>query len=201
VIEKIPVIRDEQGNDMGTAGQHIAQWLCSLGYEVNLYSADFQTLDLSWETLQKTELLEQLHTIKDVRNNPSLGKKWSKIYVEGYIDFLENGGNLHIEPYISSRLLDTLLTSGPVLTTVNFNVLYNIGRTINNQHLETTPEPMNGKLMNHFNLLIGEEEGAYIISDPWQKPGTHTIAKELFVASIQAAQLECDNLVIQIQNH
>lgn len=186
---------------MGTAGQHIAQWLSSLGYTVDLYSADFQTLDLSWAKLNKDELLNQLQKIKDIRNNPTLGEVWSKIYVEGYIDFLSSGGSVHIEQYISSKLLDTLLASGPVLTTVNFNVLYNVGRTNNNAHLQTSPDPINGSLMNHFNVLIGEEDGKYIISDPWEKPGTHRVEKELFIAAIQAAQLECDNLVIQIKKH
>ena len=198
-IKNIPVIRDEAGNDMGTAGQHIASWLVSLGYNVHLYSADFQTLDYSWRGLDKNTLVERLAEIKDTRTIPALGKEWSQIYVEGYKDYLNAGGNLHIEQYISSKLLDELLEDGPIMTTVNFNLLFGYGRTKTVGHLKTESDPMKGSLMNHFNVLIGEENDRYIISDPWQKPGKHLVAKELFVASIQAAQIECDNLIIQIK--
>lgn len=198
-IKQIPVVRSAEGEDMGTAGQHIAQWFNSLGYKVDLYSADFQTLDLTWRDNKSDELLKCLEEIKDIRDIPAMGKVWSKIYVEGYINFIKAGGKLHIQQYISSKLLDSLLVKGPVMTTVNYNVLYNSGRTKTVGHITTDSDPINGRLMNHFNVLTGIKDGKYVISDPWKKPGHHEVEKELFIASIQAAQMECDNLVIQIE--
>lgn len=198
-IKNIPVVRNKKGEDMGTAGQHIAKWFVDLGYKVDLYSADFQILDLAWKKLSRQDLLKQLEKAEAIRNVPCLGKNWSKIYVTGYIDFLKAGGNLHIEQYISSTLLDKLLQSGPVMTTVNYNVLYGSGRSKNIGHLEAESDPINGRLTNHFNVLVGLNRGKYVVMDPWKKPGKHEVEKELFVTAIQAAQMECDNLIIQIK--
>lgn len=199
-IKEIPVVHDEKGKDMGTTGQHIAQWLVSKGFKVDLYSADFQTLDLSWQGLEQKELLKKLVEILDIRDIPAMGKEWSKLYVDAYIKLIEAGGRVYVHQYISSELLSKLLKTGPVLTTVNYSVLYNTGRTRNEGLRKDVSDAKNGKIMNHFNILIGETESFYFISDPWKEPGQHKIKKELFIASVQAAQMECDNLVIQIQD-
>lgn len=198
VIKEIPVIRNKAGEDCGTSGQQLAIWCLAQGFHVDLYSADFQLLDLSWSSLSKAEMLERLTKAIKVRIAPAIGKDWSSLYLKSYIEFIKSGGTLHIDPYISSSLLNELLENGPVVVTVNFNVLHSVGRTTDIALRKSRADDINGKLANHFVVLYGREHGSYLIDDPWEKPGKHIIEPERLVASISAAQMECDSLIFQL---
>jgi hypothetical protein len=43
-----------------------------------------------------------------------------------------------------------------------------------------------------------DENGNFLIADPWEKPGRHVIEADVMVAAIGTAQLECDNQVFQL---
>lgn len=51
VTAKIPVNKNDKGEDWGTINQQLATWCISEGYEVEMHTADFQIIDLSWADL------------------------------------------------------------------------------------------------------------------------------------------------------
>lgn len=200
IVKSVPVIRSEHGEDWGTINQNLATWCLSLGYSVVMYSSDFQILDTSWKGMEKAGLLERLRAVKNHRNVVTLGKKFSEIYVQSYIDFINAGGELRVEQFITTPLLDSLLENGPVLACVCMNTYYGHGRQADGAALRTNvSDDTRGKLYNHSVVVHGkDDEGSYLIADPWATPGMYAVEPEKLVLAVQAAQIECDNLLFQV---
>lgn len=200
IATKIPVNKNEKGEDWGTINQQLATWCLSQDYEVELHTADFQILDLSWAKLSNERLVERMEAAKDKREVPGLGKAWSKIYMQSYIDFVSAGGKLHIHPFMTTNLLDKLIPASPLLLCVCYNVLYDSGRSKDVGLRKSEPDDLNGKLTNHSIVIYGKDnQGNYLIADPWKEPGLQTIEPERLLAAMTAAQMECDNLFFQLK--
>lgn len=199
IAQQVAVTKNEKGEDWGTITQQLATWCLERGYAVDMYSFDFQTLDLSWADLSNDKLLERLKAAKGVREIPILGKHFTSEYLQSYIDFITAGGALTLEPYVRSQLLYELLAQGPIFASVNFNVLYNSGRSLNTGLRKTKPDDLKGGLINHSLVIYGNtEDGDFLIADPWVEPGKHAVDPERMLGAIAAAQIECDNLVFTV---
>jgi hypothetical protein len=201
IIDSVPVGKNDHGEDWGTINQQLATWCLGQGYSVELHTADFQIIDLSWAKLAKAELIERMELAKDHRDVPALGKAWSRLYLQSYIDFVKAGGELHIWPFMTTQLIDGMLASGPLLACVCYSVLYNIGRSKNIGLRESRPDDLNGKIENHSVVIYGRDEnGNYLVADPWKEPGRHIVEPEHLLCAMTAAQVECDNLVFQVHH-
>lgn len=199
-MKQVPVCKDEKGEDWGTINQQLATWCISQGFEVEIHTADFQVIDLSWSDLNKNKLLERMEATKEGRDVVGFGKEWSSIYMQCYIDFVKAGGKLNIRPYMTTELIDSLLLNGPLLACVCYNVLYNYGRREYIGLRESIADDINGKLTNHSIVIYGKNQGKYLISDPWEVPGKHAIEPERMICAMTAAQMECDNLLFQLKD-
>lgn len=200
VMAAVPIIKNDNGEDWGTINQNLASWCISQGFDVDMYTADFQVIDLSWASLPKDQLIERMEISKSERDIPSLGREWSKIYMQSYIDFVNAGGKLHIQPYMTTELIDSLLPDSPLLICVCYNVLYGVGRSRSVGLRQSEPDDLHGKLANHSILIYGkDDDGNYLIADPWHKPGKHLVESERLLASMASAQMECDNLLFQLR--
>ncbi len=200
IMDIVPVGKNEKGEDWGTINQHLATWCLSQGFDVVMYSSDFQVLDLSWSGLKASEIVEKLNAIKGHRDIPVLGKNFSEMYIQSYIDFIQVGGELHIEQCIATPLLDRLIERGPILTCICMSAYYGSGRQADDAGLrQDVTDDIDGKLYNHSIVIHGkDDEGNYLVADPWKTEGFYTVSPEKLVLSIQAAQLECDNLLFQM---
>lgn len=199
VASKVPVNKNDKGEDWGTINQQLATWCISQGYEVEMHTADFQIVDLSWADLPTDKLLERMEVAKSHREVPALDKEWSKIYMQSYIDFINAGGKLYIHPHMTTELIDSLLPSSPLLSCICYNVLYNTGRSNDIALRESEPDDIDGKLSNHSIVIYGKtDNGNYLIADPYKVPGTHEIEPERLLAAMATAQIECDNLFFQL---
>ena len=200
IASKIPVNKNDKGEDWGTINQQLATWCLGEGFDVDIHTFDFEIIDLSWANLKKDELLERMKAAKSHREVPALGKAWSEIYMQSYIDFVEAGGELHIRPYVTTELLDELLTKSPLLHCICYNVLYGTGRSKDTGLRKAEPDDLDGKLTNHSIVIYGKDDnGNYLIVDPYKEPGRHSIEPERLLASMTAAQMECDNLLFQLR--
>lgn len=200
IASKVRVNKNDKGEGVGTINQQLATWCISDGYEVEMHTADFQIIDLSWADLPKDKLLERMEATKEHREVPALGKEWSKIYMQSYIDFVEAGGKLSIRPYMTTELLDSKLSKSPLLQCVCYNVLYNTGRNNDIALRKSELDDITGKLTNHSIVIYGKaDNGNYLIADPYKEPGMHEIEPERLLASMATAQIECDNLFFQLR--
>jgi hypothetical protein len=200
LIEKLPVLTNEKGEPVGTITQQFATWCIGQGFSVTMYTFDCQIIDRSWSTLKPEEVIERMKLALDKRNVPALGP-FAQSYMRSYIDFLEAGGKLIIEPTVSSKLLYILLENGPVLTCVSYSTLYGTGRVSNGELRKSTPDDIDGNLYNHTLVISGvDESGAFFVMDPWRSAELIRIEPERLLCAITAAQMECDNLLFQISS-
>lgn len=200
IMAMVPIIKNDEGEDWGTINQDLASWSITQGFDVDMYTADFQVIDLSWADLSKAQLLERMELAKSKRDIPALGREWSKIYMQSYIDFVKVGGRLRIRPYMTTELIDRLLPDSPLLICVCYNVLYGSGRSQSVGLRKSKSDDLNGKLANHSILIYGKDDSDnYLVADPWEEPGTHAVEPERLLAAMTAAQMECDNLLFQLR--
>ena len=199
IAQKVPQVKDEKGKDSGTINQQMATWCLELGFDVQLFTFDCQIIDQSWAELPKDELIERLELRKDGWAVPSLGKTWTAAYAQSYIDLLNAGGQLHIQPAVTTKLLYELLDQGPILPCLSFSTLYGRGRVRNEGIKESIPDDINGRTWNHSVVIYGyDEHGNFLVADPIHEPGLHVIESERMLAAISTAQIECDNLLFQL---
>jgi Peptidase C39 family len=191
LLSKVPQPNDEKGEPTGSVTTQLATWCVSIGKQVKFYSFDCEILDLEWSKLNKTELIDKLELVKDVRDVSGLGgKHWSKIYVNAYIQYLKSGG----------ELLYILLKDGPVYVNVCANTFNNEGRATYPDHSkrELVLDDVNGKVSNHSVVIYGyDENGKLLVADPWR--GLRIIDIETMLCSISTAQIECDNQCFVIE--
>jgi hypothetical protein len=200
IAAKLPVNKNEKGEDWGTINQQLATWCISQGYDVELHTADFQILDLSWIGFAKPALVARMEAAKDKREVPALGKVWSKMYMQSYVDFVNAGGELCLHPFMSSSFIDSRLIVSPLLACVSYSVLHGSGRSKDLGLRKSEPDDIDGKLVNHSIVIYGKDEsGNYLIADPWKEPGLHAVEPERLLAAMTSAQMECDNLFFQIK--
>lgn len=200
IMNAVPVNKDENGNPIGTINQDLATWVIGQGFKVDIYTFDFQIIDLCWHKLSAENLLKRLEAVKSSRNIPALGEYWSQRYVQSYIDFINAGGNLLIKPFVTSKLLYDLLAKSPILACVSYSVLYNKGRSKDIGLRKTTADDLKGHVGTHSIVIYGvTEKGDFLIADPWETPGLHTIEAEHLLCAMTASQIECDNLIITLE--
>lgn len=201
ISDNVPQVYNEDGEPFGTINQQMATWCLSLGYEVSLYTFDCQVIDQTWDKLQKDKLINKLNARKGGWVVPSLGEAWTKAYAQSYIDFLEAGGNITVQPAVTTKLLYDLLKDAPLLPCLCFNTLYGRGRTSNFDEKKTVKDDINGRTWNHSVVIYGNDaDGNFLLADPIRKPGLHLIEPERMIAAISTAQIECDNLIFQLRS-
>lgn len=197
---KVPQCVNGEGEKIGTINQQLATWCLSNGFDVVLYTFDCQIIDQSWAELSAEHQLERMKLRKDGWIVPSVGEEWTKQYTQSYIDFISAGGILNIQPAVTTKLLYKLLETGPILPCVSYSTMYGAARSRNADEIKSVDDDINGRAMNHSVVVYGNDEaGNFLIADPWRKPGLHTIEPERMIASISTAQIECDNLLFQLE--
>ncbi|MEK9196235.1 MAG: hypothetical protein AAB914_02590 [Patescibacteria group bacterium] len=199
IIDKIPVHKYDNGDDWGTINQDLATWCLSLGFKVEMHTADFQIIDLSWAKLDKNDLLKHMEAAKSHRNVPSLGKESSAMYMQSYIDFVQAGGTLKIHDYMTTDLIDKLLAASPLLLCVSTSVFNGVGRRSTSGLRQTKEDDLYGSTGNHSVVVYGKNKhGNYLLADPFNKPGLRSIEPERLISAMTASQIECDNLFFQL---
>lgn len=201
ISSDVPQVRNAAGETFGTINQQLATWCISQGFRVNMYTFDCQIIDQSWANLSNEEIIDRLEARKDGWVVPSLGEVWNKAYVESYIEYIRAGGELYIWPGVTTKLLYELLENGPIFACVSFSTLHGLGRSNIRSKNESVPDDVYGRALNHSIVIYGvDDTGNFLIADPDKKPGFHVIEPERMIAAISTAQIECDNLLFQLES-
>ncbi|MGH7870028.1 MAG: hypothetical protein ACREP9_20925, partial [Candidatus Dormibacteraceae bacterium] len=198
VLASVPVLSVGTIAEWGTLSQSLAKWMLDEGFTVEMHTADFQIIDLEWAGLDRKALLARMKQALDTRILPSLGEELSKVFLQTYIDYIEAGGVFHIHSYMSSDLLNKLLLRGPVFIDVSPNVLFSYGRSRDVAIRKSERDDLRGSLDTHFVVLYGiNEEGRYLLADPWFEPGRHEVESERLLCAMTAGQIKCENTIFQ----
>lgn len=196
LITEVGSFKDGNGQVCGS----LTTWMCSAmlrrNFDVELYCSDSELLDLSWASLAPKDVVERMMLAKEARTLKSLDRAMIRTYLDSYIEFIELGGTLTILPYISSNVLDDLLTRGPVIATFAYSALYGVGRTRATGVRQSIPDDMQGTTCTHAAVIFGRnEKGEYLIADPYIWAGFHVAPRDAVVAAIAAASFACESHV------
>jgi hypothetical protein len=198
LLESVKQPTDEKGDPRGSTTTELVTWCLENGFVSMVYSFDCEMLDLSWQKLPKAELLAKINAYKDHRNVLGLGKEYGQIYMSGYEKMIESGGLLRIQPHATSKLIYELLETGPVYVNECSDVMDNLGRTKTVGLRQFAEDDENGSLHTHSIVVYGREEnGDLLVADPWR--GLRTVDVENLLCSITLAQIECDNMIFQLE--
>lgn len=185
--------------EFGSSMQQLATYCIDQGYSVEMRSFDSLILDFTWSSLLPKDLIAKLELIKDVRNVASLGPDMTRHYIEEYITFIRRGGQLVIHPYPTVGSIGKLLAEGPICVAVNYTTMSGDGHSTNVGLRESQPNELDNDVTTHAILVYGQDEdGNFLIADPWGNPATRTLAPDQLIASIMAAQWLCDNIFFRI---
>lgn len=198
----VPQSVNVKGEKLGTINQQLATWCLSKGYKVTMYSFDCQIIDQSWSKLDQDEILERLKLRSEGWVVPAMGADWTKEYAQSYAEFIIAGGKLEITNAVTTDLLHKLLEKGPFLPCVSYSTMYGAARTRIVDDYESPDDDINGRALNHSIVVyVIDGSGNFKIADPSvsKNPGLQTIAPEVMLAAISTAQIECDNLLFQLE--
>ena len=186
--------------EFGSTMQQLATYCIKQGYNVEMYSFDARILDFTWSGLSREELVAKLERVKSVRNIESLGKQLTEQYVADYIEFLNKGGKLYIDPYPTRELLVRLVNEGPICVAVNFTTLLGTGHSKNVGLRASQQDDLDNEVTTHAVLVYGQDDdGNFLLADPWGEPQFNVATSDQLIASIMAAQWLCDNIIFRVK--
>ena len=144
----------------GTLDVFLANHALARGYDVTLFSYNFDIFDPTWFGRGNDELRELLA-------EQSKLKPWRRLQhaTRGYDDFLRLGGKLELRDLEPALLRKFLKRGRPLVTGLSATYLYRAVREIP----ETSkPDDLRGEPVGHFVVLTGydEETKEVLIADP-----------------------------------
>lgn len=198
LLKVVPHPKDEKGNETGSVTAQLVAWCQQQGFKTHMYSFDCLVLDLSWQKLNKKELIARLKAVRGKRDAKVFSKHWANIYIDAYLAMLEAGAKLTIQPFVTTKLLYKLLEKGPVFANICSTARTGKGRNRNVGLRKSVLDDVNGLVSNHSIVLYGNDsKGNFLVADPWE--GMIISNPETMITSITAAQIECDNQVFVIE--
>lgn len=161
----------------GTLAVMIALHAIDRGYGATIYSCNLHLIDPSWmpggvpasRAFIQEKLRAQVAVKRDVR---------LQLATEGYLEFLDRGGELRMED-LTPSLLGGLIEGGmPVIAGLSATWLY---RSMRERPGTSIDDDVAGEPTGHFVVLHGidEERRLIQVADPWQHhphPGSHAYA-------------------------
>jgi hypothetical protein len=133
-------------------------------YKVSLYTFDLKIFDPTWfsnKEIIPQKLIQQLKFKKSNR---------IKEVTKAYLNFLELGGEIHLEVLNRNLLKKYFVRNIPVLTGLSATYLYNSMRELTDNNDKSVFNDLEGEPMGHFVILKGfDDDGENIlVADPYK---------------------------------
>jgi len=156
VIAEVPMLAEG-----GTLAVLLACHALERGYRATIYSYKLQLFDPTWFRLNRAELQEKLRAQMRAKDDPKLHRA-----SEGYLQFLDFGGQLKTADLTPGLLRKYVARSIPVITGLSSTYLHQSPREFgeNCDHDDVRGEPA-----GHFVVLCGYDQEARTLSvaDPF----------------------------------
>jgi len=158
VVSEVPQI--ETG---GTLAVYLAVHALRRGYTATIFSYNLQVFDPTWAKARPKEIIGKLKLQSSYKKEDA----GLQVSTEGYLEFLELGGELRFEVLTAALIRRYLKRSLPVLTGLSATYLYNSAREYSKGN-DIIFDDIHGTSMGHFVVLVGydREDRTVLIADP-----------------------------------
>ncbi len=179
--------------DIGLYDSHIGKAALDLGFQVTIYTYNYGVFHPVWNRLNREELIEKLIIKKDCPGMPH-----RVLAAQGYIEYLQAGGDLQFYP-LSKELLITHFARGvPLIAALDMSFLYDCV-AFYNEFAE--------RRATHFVVLHGYDptSNTFDVTDPWysipipNKNGQYAMDADRVINAIFLGQARNDSSIIVIQ--
>ncbi len=146
----------------GTLAVFLACHALRRGYRATIYTYNLQVFDPTWFQDTNISLVDKLQAQGKAK------KHWKLRHAtNGYLDFLELGGQLRFEDLTPNLIESYLADSKPILTGLSATYLY---RSPREYGTEMVDDDVRGTPSGHFVVLCGyeSETGTIHVADPLQ---------------------------------
>ncbi|MES2743937.1 MAG: peptidase-C39 like family protein [Bdellovibrionota bacterium] len=156
VIEEVSML--EEG---GTFASKLGTHSLKRGYQAHIWSFNVHIFDPSWFDLSSEALIQKLKLQKLAKKNKKL-----RYASDGYLEFLNNGGQLHFEDLTSNLLVSLIQDGVPIIVGLSSTYLY---RTEREDPKTNVSNDIAGRPAGHFVLVTGIDLDARTaqITDPY----------------------------------
>ncbi|GAB4144762.1 MAG: C39 family peptidase [Planctomycetota bacterium] len=163
----------------GTADVFLANHALENGFRVTICTFNLRIFDPTWFRLGACDLAEKLRRQREAKADDQVLVRLS----DGYLRFLELGGDLRLVD-LSAHLLRSHLRRGmPILTGLSSTFLYRAPREFGPRDDD---DDIRGEPQGHFVVLYGYEpsRGNVLVADPFQR---NPMARHYYEAPVERA--------------
>jgi hypothetical protein len=146
----------------GTLAVLLGNHALKRGYKATIYTYNLHVFDPTWFS-KDVSLAEKLKAQETIRKEEKLS-----FATHGYLEFLENGGNLKFEDLTLNLIRQFLKKSIPILTGLSSTYLY---RSVREDPENNQDDNIAGSPSGHFVVLCGydKETREVLVADPYKK--------------------------------
>jgi len=147
-------------DDGGTLGVFLALDALRRGYAAKIYTYNLTMFDPAWFRKGAAPLPDKL-----TRQAQAKGGDKLRVATDGYLEFLERGGELRLRDLTVRLIREHLIRSRPILTGLSATYLYHSPREFGPQCLE---DDIRGDPVGHFVVLCGYDRARrqVLVADP-----------------------------------
>ncbi len=193
VVREVPTL--EQG---GTLAVLLACHALARGYRAAIHTYKLQIFDPTWFRPGGTDIAARLKAQLEHKKGSRL-----RAATKGYVEFLERGGELHMEDLSSALLRRYLKKDVPVVTGLSSTWLYGCAREFGPQGDE---DDVRGEPVGHFVVLHGYDADERTVdvadplaSNPWTGTLKYKAGMDRLVCAILLGVLTYDANLLVIQ--
>lgn len=138
------------------------------GYTATIYTVNLHVFDPTWFTQSKEYMVERLKLRSKARKDSKLSAA-----VEGYVEFLENGGEIKFRDMSSSIIRKYLDKNIPVISGLSSTFLYRSMREVGETNRE---DDIEGDPAGHFVVLVRYDRirKRILLADPYEGNPLHS---------------------------
>jgi hypothetical protein len=144
----------------GTLAVFLACHALRRGYRARIYTYNLALFDPTWFGTPAVDIRAKLEAQRRAKDVPKLQRA-----TEGYLDFLERGGDLRMEDLTPALIRKYLTRGAPILTGLSSTYLYRAAREFGPASEE---DDIRGDPAGHFVVLSGydRETRRVLVADP-----------------------------------
>ena len=131
----------------GTLAVFLACHAMRRGYDARIYTYNLHVFDPTWFDLERQDIRKKLQAQLAHKQGERL-----RLATQGYLDFLDLGGELRFADLTIGLIRKYLRRSLPILTGLSSTYLYRNAREIGDSD---TPDDVRGEPVGHFVVLYG----------------------------------------------